>query len=51
MAHEAKAHVLVIGAGVIGLQTAVTLLRAGYAVSIVAEYWPGEGQPMYTSDW
>ncbi|MCJ1438906.1 hypothetical protein MMC27_008296 [Xylographa pallens] len=51
MAQETKPHVLVIGAGVIGLQTAVTLLRAGYAVSIVAEYWPGEGQPMYTSDW
>ncbi|MCJ1402428.1 hypothetical protein MMC11_005648 [Xylographa trunciseda] len=51
MAHESKAHVLVIGAGVIGLQTALTLLRAGYAVSIVAEYWPGEGQPGYTSDW
>ncbi|MCJ1282259.1 hypothetical protein MMC26_001582 [Xylographa opegraphella] len=51
MAHDSKPHVLVIGAGVIGLQTAVTLLRAGYAVSIVAEYWPGEGQPLYTSDW
>ncbi|MCJ1378965.1 hypothetical protein MMC17_002064 [Xylographa soralifera] len=51
MTHDSKAHVLVIGAGVIGLQTAVTLLRAGYAVSIVAEYWPGEGQPGYTSDW
>ncbi|MCJ1392622.1 hypothetical protein MMC18_005492 [Xylographa bjoerkii] len=51
MAHDSKAHVLVIGAGVIGLQTALTLLRAGYAVSVVAEYWPGEGQPGYTSDW
>ncbi|MCJ1316787.1 hypothetical protein MMC15_002108 [Xylographa vitiligo] len=51
MTQETRPLVLVIGAGVIGLQTAVTLLRAGYAVSIVAEHWPGKGQPMYTSDW
>ena len=38
-------------AGVIGLQTALTLLRAGYDVSIVAEWWPGEAVGGYTSDW
>ena len=51
MSHESKPHVLVIGAGVIGLQTSMTLLKQGYGVSVVAEYWPGEGQPGYTSDW
>jgi glycine/D-amino acid oxidase-like deaminating enzyme len=43
--------VVVIGAGVIGLQTALTLLRAGYAVSVIAEFWPGDEDGMYTSPW
>ncbi|KAH7117872.1 FAD dependent oxidoreductase [Dendryphion nanum] len=43
--------VLVIGAGVIGLQTAVTLLSAGYKVIILAEHFPGDESIEYTSPW
>jgi hypothetical protein len=38
-------------AGVIGLQTTLTLLEAGYKVSVVAEYLPGDEDAMYTSPW
>lgn len=44
-------HVVVIGAGVIGLQTAVSLLDAGYRVTIVAEHYPGDSSVEYTSMW
>ncbi|KAF4313420.1 putative d-amino-acid oxidase protein [Botryosphaeria dothidea] len=44
-------HVVVIGAGVIGLQTAITLLEAGAAVTIVAKHVPGDKSIDYTSPW
>ncbi|KAF2686385.1 nucleotide-binding domain-containing protein [Lentithecium fluviatile CBS 122367] len=45
------AHILIIGAGVIGLQTANTLLDAGYKVTILAKHWPGDEDIGYTSPW
>ncbi|OAL48212.1 nucleotide-binding domain-containing protein [Pyrenochaeta sp. DS3sAY3a] len=44
-------HVIVIGAGVIGLQTAITLLEAKYTVTIIARHWPGDESTEYTSPW
>ncbi|KAJ4298298.1 hypothetical protein N0V90_006198 [Kalmusia sp. IMI 367209] len=43
------AHILIIGAGVIGLQTANDLLDAGYKVTILAKHWPGDETIEYTS--
>ncbi|KAG8907549.1 hypothetical protein FRB99_003707 [Tulasnella sp. 403] len=45
-------HVVVIGAGVIGLTTAIRTLEAGFRVSIVAEHFPGDVKSIYyTSPW
>ncbi|OJD36049.1 d-amino acid oxidase [Diplodia corticola] len=44
-------HIVVIGAGVIGLQTAITLLEAGAAVTIIAKHVPGDKAKDYTSPW
>ncbi|KAI9713634.1 MAG: hypothetical protein M1812_006606 [Candelaria pacifica] len=44
-------HIVVIGAGVIGLQTAIFLLQAGYKVTILAKHLPGDFSPEYTSPW
>jgi heterodisulfide reductase subunit A-like polyferredoxin len=38
-------------AGVIGLQTALTLKEAGFKVVIVAKDFPGSEDPLYTSTW
>lgn len=38
-------------AGVIGLQTAISLLEAGYKVTIVAKHFPGDLSIEYTSPW
>lgn len=38
-------------AGVVGLQTAITLLEEGYKVSIIAKHWPGDESVEYTSPW
>ncbi|RPB24000.1 nucleotide-binding domain-containing protein, partial [Terfezia boudieri ATCC MYA-4762] len=38
-------------AGVVGLQTALSLLEAGYGVIVVAKYWPGDKSIDYTSPW
>lgn len=38
-------------AGVIGLQTAITLLEAGAAVTIIAKHVPGDKAKDYTSPW
>ncbi|TQV95527.1 hypothetical protein V2A60_000717 [Cordyceps javanica] len=43
--------VIVLGAGVIGLQTAINLLEAGYSIAIVARDWPGDQNFGYTSMW
>ncbi|KAI8373705.1 hypothetical protein BD560DRAFT_327905 [Blakeslea trispora] len=39
----------VIGAGVIGLTTALLLRQKGYNVTIIAEHFPGDSHPEYTS--
>ncbi|KAJ4310364.1 hypothetical protein N0V94_008478, partial [Neodidymelliopsis sp. IMI 364377] len=44
-------HIVVIGAGVIGLQTAVTLLESNYHVTILAKHWPGDETIEYCSPW
>ncbi|KAL2141832.1 hypothetical protein VTI28DRAFT_1868 [Corynascus sepedonium] len=51
-------HVVVVGAGVIGLSSAILLQEAGYAVTIVARDFPGPFETMdpntkinYTSPW
>ncbi|PNS15268.1 D-amino-acid oxidase [Sphaceloma murrayae] len=44
-------HVVIIGAGVTGLQSAVYLLEAGYKVTIVASHLPGDQHSQYTSPW
>ncbi|KAI9845255.1 MAG: hypothetical protein M1837_005011 [Sclerophora amabilis] len=44
-------HIVVIGAGIIGLQSAVFLLQAGYKVTVVAKYLPGDLSIEYTSPW
>jgi len=38
-------------AGVIGLQTALTLLEAGYKVTVAAKHLPGDLSLEYTSPW
>ncbi|KAF2477513.1 FAD dependent oxidoreductase [Lindgomyces ingoldianus] len=43
--------VVILGAGVIGLQTAVSLLEAGYNVTIIAKHFPGDESIEYTSPW
>ncbi len=39
----------VIGAGVIGLTTALLLQKKGYHVTIIADHFPGDKSPQYTS--
>ncbi|KAH7076066.1 hypothetical protein FB567DRAFT_152343 [Paraphoma chrysanthemicola] len=46
-----SAHIAVIGAGVIGLQTAASLLEAGFKVTIIAKQFPGDESIEYTSPW
>ncbi|CAG8593871.1 15875_t:CDS:2, partial [Racocetra fulgida] len=46
-----KKKVNVIGAGVIGITTALILQRNGYQVQILAEHWPGDSDINYTSPW
>ncbi|KAK0511431.1 hypothetical protein JMJ35_006004 [Cladonia borealis] len=44
-------HVVVIGAGITGLQTALALQASNYLVTIIAEHVPGDEHPLYTSPW
>ncbi|KAF2144225.1 uncharacterized protein K452DRAFT_285474 [Aplosporella prunicola CBS 121167] len=44
-------HIVVVGAGVIGLQTAISLLEAGYDVTVIAKHIPGDLDIEYTSPW
>ncbi|KAH8588195.1 FAD dependent oxidoreductase [Bisporella sp. PMI_857] len=46
-----QGQLVVLGAGVIGLQTAICLLEAGFQVTILAKYWPGDQERLYTSMW
>ncbi|GAA5868311.1 hypothetical protein JCM1840_005631 [Sporobolomyces johnsonii] len=48
----AGAHIVVVGAGVIGLSTAIRLQEAGYRVDIVARDVPGDEKTIqFTSPW
>lgn len=40
-----------IRAGIVGLQTALALLKAGTKVTILAKFWPGDKDINYTSPW
>ncbi|OQU99954.1 hypothetical protein CLAIMM_05520 [Cladophialophora immunda] len=51
MATQKQKHILVLGAGIIGLQTAITLLQAGYSVTVFAKHLPGDISVDYTSPW
>ncbi|KAE9379922.1 nucleotide-binding domain-containing protein [Stipitochalara longipes BDJ] len=46
-----KRHVVVLGAGISGLQTSLSLLQRGHHVTIVAAHTPGDFSPAYTSPW
>ncbi|KAF8533110.1 hypothetical protein BDD12DRAFT_867010 [Trichophaea hybrida] len=49
---SSKQNVVVVGAGVVGLTTALTLLRRGnYNVTIVSKHMPGDYDIEYTSPW
>jgi glycine/D-amino acid oxidase-like deaminating enzyme len=41
--------IIVLGAGVSGLTTAILLLERGFEIKIVAEFFPGDVNPNYTS--
>lgn len=41
--------VTVIGAGVVGLTTALLLQQKGYEVTIIADHFPGDRDILYTS--
>lgn len=42
-------NIRVIGAGVIGLTTALLLQKKGYRVTIISEHFPGDKHLHYTS--
>ncbi|BGP46120.1 hypothetical protein JCM10450v2_001960 [Rhodotorula kratochvilovae] len=45
-------HIVVLGAGVVGLSTAIRLLEAGYTVDVVARDLPGDDKTIaFTSPW
>ena len=44
-------HIIVIGAGVTGLTSAVFLAEAGHDVTVVAAHVPGDSSIEYTSPW
>ena len=44
-------HVVVIGAGIVGLSTALALLDKGFKVTILAQWQPGDMHIQYTSPW
>jgi D-amino-acid oxidase len=46
-----KHHILVLGAGISGLQTSLSLLQRGHRVTIIATHIPGHFSPSYTSPW
>jgi D-amino-acid oxidase len=52
MADAKDKHILILGAGVTGLQTALSLLTSSstshYKVSIIAKHWPGDESIEYT---
>jgi D-amino-acid oxidase len=50
---QPKKHIIVIGAGVSGLQTALSILSSSqkYKVTIIALHFPGDKSIAYTSPW
>lgn len=46
-----KHHIVVLGAGISGLQTAFSLLQHGHTVTIIAAHTPGDFATEYTSPW
>ncbi|KAI9321234.1 hypothetical protein BX666DRAFT_2017321 [Dichotomocladium elegans] len=44
-------HIVVVGAGVVGISTALELLKKGYRVTILAKWLPGDMHIEYTSPW
>ena len=48
---SSKGHIVVLGAGVTGLTSAVFLAEAGYEVTIIAAHVPGDTSIEYTSPW
>lgn len=44
-------HIVVVGAGVAGLSTALALLDKGFKVTILAQWQPGDMHIEYTSPW
>lgn len=52
MPSSSPKHIVILGAGIIGLQTALALQNEGYIVTIVARDIPGDEDPrLYTSAW
>lgn len=55
MSSSTQEHIIVLGAGISGLQTALSLLTtpstAHYKITIIAEHTPGNLSPAYTSPW
>lgn len=48
---ESRKHILVLGAGVTGLTSALFLAEAGHDVTILAAHVPGDESIEYTSPW
>ena len=48
---NSKPHIVVLGAGVTGLTSALFLAEAGYEVTVVAAHVPGDSSIEYTSPW
>ena len=46
-----REHIVIIGAGVIGLTTAVFLAEEGHKVTVIAAHVPGDKSIEYTSPW
>lgn len=51
MASKPSPHILVLGAGVTGLTSALFLAEVGYGVTVVAAHMPGDESWEYTSPW
>lgn len=47
----AQRSIIVLGAGIIGCAAARQLLQAGFSVTVVAEYLPGDQNINYASAW
>lgn len=51
MEHPTICDVGVVGAGIIGLTTALTLVEAGYHVAVIARDLPGDMTTQWSSPW